>query len=320
MDNARTAVELETGRVYGELWEPYDDDLYMQSVQLFPTRWRANGEPEGYFQGKRCLDAGCGGGRYSIAMAMMGAESVVGMDVSQTGLADARRRAAALDMKQVVFQHGSVLDLPFPDREFDFVLCSGILHHTVGVERGMAELYRVVKPGGWVFLLLYGAGGLYWSSNLVMRPFADILGEQEVIRCLKAANLPANKRRTILDSLFCPILETYTEERVDFLLRGAGFREWRRWSEGRLDHESSPETLVSELELYAPLWEAGIPHADPMAAEILTNLAGVCRGVAKAGRDLLEQHQASLLSEEQLWWAVIGNGHQRIIAERPRER
>jgi len=43
-------------------------------------------------KGKRCLDAGCGGGRYSIALASLGAKDVIGVDLSRTLIADARRR------------------------------------------------------------------------------------------------------------------------------------------------------------------------------------------------------------------------------------
>ena len=317
---ATSAVEQETGKVYGDLWHPYDESLFDQSVELFKTRWLANGEPPDHFQGKRCLDAGCGGGRYSVAMALAGAESVVGVDVSPTGLASARQRAAKRGLEQISFQQASVLDLPFEDGEFDFVLCSGILHHTVGVERGLRELYRVVKPGGWVNLLLYGFGGLFWSLNLVMRPFAEVLGQPEVERCVAAAGLTANKRRAILDSLYCPILEMYTVDRVDFLLRSTGFESWRRWEHARLDHESSPERMIEELDIYVNLWQSGIAGAaQAETRRIIEGLADTCRAVDAAARELIEQHRDGLLTDEQLRQAIVGEGHHRIIAERPHE-
>lgn len=314
---AEREVARKTGELYGEFWHHYDDQLFKDSVELFERRWRANGEPADFFRGKRCLDAGCGGGRYTIAMALMGAESVTGMDVSPTGLADARRRAADLRVGNVQFREGSVLDLPFADGEFDFVLCSGILHHTPSVERGLRELRRVVKPGGSVYLLLYGEGGLYWSLNFVMRPLADVLGHAEVDRCISAAGLPANRRRTVLDHLFCPILETYTPERVDALLRDGGYGASRRWTAARLDHESSPERLVEELQMYADVWKAGASTAgDAAAARMEARLADICDSVVAAGRDLLARGESGALSPEQVRQAVIGNGHYRLIVER----
>lgn len=318
MEAVEKFVEQQTGELYGDLWHQYDDQLFKQSVELFEKRWLVNGEPKDFFQGKHCLDAGCGGGRYSIAMALMGAASVAGMDVSTSGLEDAQRRVSELGLSQITFQQGSVLDMPFTDEEFDFVLCSGILHHTLGVERGLAELHRVVKRGGSVFLLLYGAGGLYWPLNLVMRPLAELLGKAEVERCIEKAKLPANKRRAILDSLFCPILETYSPERIEFLLREAGFKNWRYWTRGRFDHESDCETLARELEIYVALWQTGATSAPtPEFSNLETNLADICWQVTVAARDLIEERQSSWLTREELHHAVIGDGHYRIIAERP---
>jgi hypothetical protein len=123
------------------------------------------------------------------------------------------------------------------------------------------------------YLLLYGAGGLYWPLNLVTRPFAEVLGQAEVDRCIGAAGMAANKRRTILDDLFVPILETYTVARVDQLLGGAGFATWRRWAGGQNDHESDPATLVAELKIREQLWRAGADGAEAGAAEVEVQLA-----------------------------------------------
>jgi SAM-dependent methyltransferase len=218
----------------------------------------------------------------------------------------------------VSFREGSVLDLPLADGEFDFVLCSGIVHHTPGVERGLRELYRVARPGGSVYLLLYGAGGLYWALNFTMRPLAAVLGHAEVDRCITAAGLPPNRRRTVLDHLFCPILETYTPERVAFLLEETGFARWRQWTEARLDHEDSPERLVDELTMYADLWKAGRADArDAETAALVSCLAEASDASVGAGRTLVAQHRAGRLTAEQLWQAVIGTGHVRLIAEKP---
>ena len=318
MHQSLKSVEHETGRVYGELWEHYDDQLFKESVELFERRWRANDEPEGFFLDKHCLDVGCGGGRYSVAMALLGASSVAGVDVSPSGLADARRRVAALGLRQIAFRQASVLDLPFDDGEFDFVLCSGVLHHTVSADRGLRELYRVTRPGGSVYLLLYGAGGLYWPLNLLMRPYAGAIGQEAVEDCITAAGMPANKRRIILDSLFCPILETYTWQRVQYMLETAGVRCWRRWERGRLGHESDPQTLLGELEMYVGLWEAGAAAAtDAEIADTERSLAEICRTTVHAARKLIDQYQRNVLSSEELHNAIIGEGHHRLIAERP---
>lgn len=312
------SVAAATGKLFGDLWARYDDDLFKQSVDLWKKRWLANGESPDFFQGKRCLDAGCGGGRYSFAMRLMGADHVIGVDVGEEGLTDARRRTEASGVTGVEFRKGSVLELPVSDAEIDFAVCSGVLHHTPSVERGLAELYRVLKPGGSLYVLLYGAGGLYWPLNLISRPFAAALGYGEVDRCIARAGFAANKRRTILDDLFVPILETYSNERVEALLRGAGFSRWRRWQGGQMDHESDPTSMVAELRQRRQVWEAGAASADDRhTAAIEAQLASLCGSVIAAAEELMEKHRGGALAEEDMRRAIIGAGHHRLIATRP---
>ena len=314
---SRGAVERETGRLFGELWSRYDDRLFKESVELFSRRWIANGEPADYFRGKRCLDAGCGGGRYSFAMSLMGAAEVVGVDVGAEGLADARERAAAIGAENVHFLHGSVLELPFGDGEFDFVCCSGVLHHTPSVEQGLRECRRLLRPGGSCYLLLYGDRGLYWPLNLMSRSLAGLLGREEVDRCSTAAGLPANKRRTVLDDLFVPILETYSVERVEHLLRAAGFSSWRRWTAGHNDHEANPTALVEELRVRERLWQVGAATAgDPPKAAVERRLAELAKIAVAAGESVIEDGRARRLTQSEVREAVIGTGHHRIVAER----
>ena len=313
--NPMLSIEQQTGALYGRLWPHYDDKLFLESVALFEKRWRLNGEPADFFVGKKCLDVGCGGGRYSIAMRSMGAESVVGIDVGEEGIRDAAQRAEKIGVSHVTFRQASALELPFGDGEFDFVCCSGVLHHTRSVSRGLAEIYRVLKPGGSLYLLLYGSGGVFWPLNYVMRSFAGLLGKDEIERCVQEAGYPANRRRAIVDDLFVPVLETYPAERVDRMLRDEGFREWRRWSGGRMDHENDPSSMLQELESRVLLWEAGArTSTNALATAAENNAAAISRAVIASVRCLIASEAAGSISQEQLRAAVIGHGHHRLIA------
>jgi ubiquinone/menaquinone biosynthesis C-methylase UbiE len=312
-----SSVEQRTGKLYGGLWSQYDDDLFIKSLELFKDRWLANNESPDFFMGKRCLDVGCGGGRYSLAMARMGAKSVVGVDVSESGLKDAAMRGERIGYSNVTFKQATALELPFADAEFDFVCCSGVLHHTRSVERGLREIHRVLKPGGSLYLLLYGAGGIFWPLNALLRPFAALVGQDDLDVAVEHAGYAANKRRSVLDDLFVPILETYTKERVDQLLADAGFLQSRRWTSARLDHETDAHTMLAELESRLPMWEAGYQtSSDPMKVVVQLHCANLCRTVIAAVRDLIEQGTAGRLTAEQLQDAVVGHGHHRLIATR----
>ncbi len=93
------------------------------------------------------LDAGCGTGSLTFALAGFVAE-VVGADTNAEYL-EAGRAAAP---ENVRFVEGDVMALPFGYAEFDLVCCHRVLHHVRRPELAGAELARVTRPGGRVFV------------------------------------------------------------------------------------------------------------------------------------------------------------------------
>lgn len=92
-------------------------------------------------RGKRALDAGAGTGLFSRALADRGAR-LVSLDVGEKLLERVRAKCPA---ETVV---GSVLDLPFPANAFDLVLGTEVIEHTTDPRRAVAEMARVLAPGG----------------------------------------------------------------------------------------------------------------------------------------------------------------------------
>jgi SAM-dependent methyltransferase len=96
------------------------------------------------------LDAGCGDGRYLVEVGPR-AGRLAGVDISERILATARealeRAGLAAELRQ-----GNLEALPFADGEFDLVLCSQVIEHLLAPERGLAELARVLQPGGRLLL------------------------------------------------------------------------------------------------------------------------------------------------------------------------
>jgi ubiquinone/menaquinone biosynthesis C-methylase UbiE len=102
--------------------------------------------------GARVLEAGCGTGLILQRVAPEAAHAV-GLDISPGMLAHARARG--LHVVQ-----GSVTDLPFPDESFDVAYSFKVLAHVERIERAMAELARVVRPGGHVLAEFYNPWSL----------------------------------------------------------------------------------------------------------------------------------------------------------------
>lgn len=101
--------------------------------------------------GESALDVGCGTGALAIAAkGRVGADGrVCGVDPSLEMVARARRKAARAGV-DVRFERATVEALPFPGATCDVVLGSLMLHHLTeeGRRQGIAEIARVLKPGG----------------------------------------------------------------------------------------------------------------------------------------------------------------------------
>jgi SAM-dependent methyltransferase len=99
-----------------------------------------------FYAGKRILDVGCGP-RGSLEWATMAAERV-GLDP----LVDTYHELG-IDRHTMTYVSGYAERMPFPDESFDVVSSCNSLDHVDRLDRAIAEIKRVLKPGG-VFLLL----------------------------------------------------------------------------------------------------------------------------------------------------------------------
>jgi SAM-dependent methyltransferase len=100
--------------------------------------------------GENVVDAGSGAGADSlIAARMVGpAGRVIGVDMTPEMLAKARRNAEQAGLANVEFREGYLEALPVPDHWADVVISNGVLNLVPSKEQALAEMYRVLKPGG----------------------------------------------------------------------------------------------------------------------------------------------------------------------------
>ncbi len=110
------------------------------------------------------LEVGCGIGVDSIQLAKRGFR-VTAIDLTENALAVARQFAGHRGVR-INFQLGNAEELNFPDESFDAVYSFGVLHHTPHIERSVAEVHRVLRPGGTAYVMLYHRDSLV---NLVHR-------------------------------------------------------------------------------------------------------------------------------------------------------
>jgi SAM-dependent methyltransferase len=122
-------------------------------IYVFDQILRGNIAP-----GMRVLEAGCGYGRNLVHLLREGYE-VFAIDLDADGVDHVRRLSASLNtgLPAENFQVGSIEQLPFPDEFADVVICSAVLHFSRDDEQFhamLAELWRVLRPGGMLFCRL----------------------------------------------------------------------------------------------------------------------------------------------------------------------
>ena len=103
------------------------------------------------FPGQRLLDVGCGPGFLSVRLADAVAPGEMhGIDIEPSQISIAQEVSSYRGCGNTVFQVADVLDLPFEDSSFDVVHLGGVLLHVPETEEALAEVKRVLRPGGMV--------------------------------------------------------------------------------------------------------------------------------------------------------------------------
>lgn len=113
--------------------------------------------------GERILDCGCGMGFYLKVLTSLGKGCYCGIDGDPEALAFARQ---ALDGRGASLLHGDLLRLPCRDAFFDKVLLTEVLEHLPDDRQGLAEIRRVLRPGGILALTVPQRKYPFWYDPI----------------------------------------------------------------------------------------------------------------------------------------------------------
>lgn len=126
----------------------------MQTVRTGVSMLTVDLDLFGIEPGQHVLDMGCGGGRHAFAVLRRGAR-VVAFDASRDELDGVRTMAAAMAAAgevpaggELLCVEGDALALPFDDASFDRIIAAEVLEHIPDDRGAIAELVRVLAPGG----------------------------------------------------------------------------------------------------------------------------------------------------------------------------
>jgi SAM-dependent methyltransferase len=183
------------------------NDQYFNYIELMPLSGQ---------DGRIVLDYGCGPGHDLVGFGAFSRPArLIGMDVSPSSLAQARSRLALHGIvAELILLEESATRLPLPDGSVDHVHCSGVLHHLASPAQVLAELRRVLRPGGTANVMVYNYDSLWlhlyvaWQKRIVEGRFAGLDIRQ------------AFGRTT--DGEDCPISNVYRPEEFVALSHAAG--------------------------------------------------------------------------------------------------
>jgi ubiquinone/menaquinone biosynthesis C-methylase UbiE/uncharacterized protein YbaR (Trm112 family) len=149
------------GKFEGERCYGFNDDIYIGWVreQLESRRTPAPGE--------WALDCGCGSGEKTRVLARQSPEqNVVGLDLGVESLEKAVAKFG--DMPNLDYVQGNIMEPPFKDRQFDYGMSLGVLHHTNNTREAFAKFRKMLKEETTCVIWIYPT---YWEGREWRMPY-----------------------------------------------------------------------------------------------------------------------------------------------------
>lgn len=247
------------------------------------------------------LDVATGSGVVALRAARVTGTrgKVVGLDLSD-GMLEAARAKGSAAMAEVSFLKGDAEALEFPDGSFDVVLSLFGLFHFPRPEAAIAEMFRVLRPGGRLVIgvgsgpPMFSAAQLRYCVSLIPEVFERLRG-----RCLRAPGFLDRLITKRLPASGAPEMSALTRSGrrpptfLPAMIRAAGFGELRQKWEGYVGTLETPEDFWDLQLVNSTLVRKRIADAHPDQAKALKmEVIDACRAVQKRNGRLVYRYAA----------------------------
>ncbi|MEM7548235.1 MAG: class I SAM-dependent methyltransferase [Bacteroidota bacterium] len=173
---------------FGFQWNKFPktqiDRFSKQLEQSSERFWKETGWAKKDLEGKNVLEVGSGAGRFTQILLEESGANIYSVDYSSAVEANYKNNGPNNRLK--LFQ-ASVYELPFEEKQFDYVLCLGVLQHTPDFEKSVECLAKMVKPGGEIAIDFYEQRGWYTKihSKYIFRPITKRLDHKSLLRMIE---------------------------------------------------------------------------------------------------------------------------------------
>lgn len=214
---------------------------------------------------ERVLDVGCGLGGKTVFFAERGPGHVLGIDRSQANVQAARRFAEVRGRRGAEFAVADATLLPVGDTSFDLVITTDTFEHFRDPKRCLAEMSRVLKPGGRL-VVIFGPFGSPLGSHLydtIFVPWCHVLFPRKVLA--EAIREIARRRSSADSSSTSEETAHWADEKISYFDRELNrmtlrrfrrivreepslvLRSWKKWTPPKL-RGASALTIIPGLD------------------------------------------------------------------------
>lgn len=185
-------------------------------------RWSQRLAPQfiafaGLAEGERVLDVGCGTGSLTFTLAKSSAlREIAAIDFSPVFVDEAKRRNSD---PRITIQQADACALPFADASFDRALALLVLHFIPETSKALAEMRRVVRPGGVVAAAVWDHYGGMPGMRMMVDTVATLNDAGRELRgryCFQPMMQPGEMKRAFLDQGLIVVVETEMMIRMDY--------------------------------------------------------------------------------------------------------
>jgi ubiquinone/menaquinone biosynthesis C-methylase UbiE len=203
-------MNIKTSKPIGNIYRQEEVSVY---YEMIGRNIEARSEDDKYLiallpdnlEGKSVLDIGCGNGRYSELFCKLGAEEVIGFDLSKEMIAEARKRKVENNLKQLDLIRADINEMPFIAQRVDLIFSRFSLMYGKDLKSVIERIAQILKDQGEVYALTNVAfinkPNLFKKIKEKPVPLELVIGDKELRLLNYAQTLEEYKRAFVAANL-----------------------------------------------------------------------------------------------------------------------